>query len=137
MSTRTLRVNELLQRELSALLRRKYNADAAPITISAVEVTPDVREGKVFISITGDDDVAAEKMKWLRKHAKELRFALGDIIILKHMPVLTYHLDNVTERGNRILGLLDEIAIKEKAASGPVPPATEPDSGGDAPEPLI
>jgi ribosome-binding factor A len=123
MSTRTLRVNELLQRELSALLRRKYNADAAPITITAVEVTPDVREGKVYVSVTGDDEVAAERMKWLRKHARELRLALGDIIILKHMPVMTYHLDNVTERGNRILGLLDEIATKEKK---PAPAAKPP-----------
>jgi ribosome-binding factor A len=122
MSTRTLRVNELLQRELSALLRRKYNADAAPITITAVEVTPDVREGKVFVSVTGDDEVAADRMKWLRKHARELRLALGDIIILKHMPVLTYHLDTVTERGNRILGLLDEIATKDKKSA----PAAEP-----------
>ncbi|MCX6938956.1 MAG: ribosome-binding factor A [Verrucomicrobia bacterium] len=114
MSTRTLRVNELIQRELSNLLRRKYNSDAAPITITAVEVTPDVRLGKVFVSITGDDEQAADRMKWLRKHAKELRFALGDIIILKHMPVLTYELDTVTDRGNRILGLLDDISHKAK-----------------------
>jgi ribosome-binding factor A len=118
-STRVLRVNELIQRELSNLLRRKYNADAAPITITAVEVTPDVREGKVFVSITGDEEQAAERMKWLRKHAKELRFALGDIIILKHMPVLTYELDTVTDRGNRILGILDEITEAEKKKPAP------------------
>jgi ribosome-binding factor A len=129
MSTRTLRVNELIQRELSNLLRRKYNTDAAPITITAVEVTPDVRQGKVFVSITGDDEQAADRMKWLRKHARELRLALGDIIILKHMPVLTYELDMVTDRGNRILGLLDEIALKagkaevpEKSKSAPFAP---------------
>lgn len=121
-STRNLRVNELLQRELSSLLRRKYNADAAPITITAVEVTPDVRQGKVFVSVTGDEEQAEEKLKWLRKHAKELRFALGDIIILKHMPVLTYELDTVTDRGNRILGILDEISGQEKKK--PSPPAS-------------
>lgn len=126
MSTRTLRVNELLQRELSALLRRKYNADAAPITITAVEVTPDVREGKVYVCVTGDDEVAADRMKWLRKHARELRLALGEIIILKHMPVLTYHLDDVTERGNRILGLLDEIAAKARPAAPTAEPPPAP-----------
>jgi ribosome-binding factor A len=119
-STRVLRVNELIQREMSNLLRRKYNADAAPITITAVQCTPDVREAKVFVSITGDDEQTADRMKWLRKHNKELRFALGDIIILKHMPVFTFELDEVTDRGNRILGLLDEIAEKEKT---PAPPA--------------
>lgn len=120
-STRVLRVNELIQREMSNLLRRKYNADAAPITITAVQCTPDVREAKVFVSITGDDEQTAERVKWLRKHNKELRFALGDIIILKHMPVFTFVLDEVTDRGNRILGLLDEIAEKEKP---PAPPAS-------------
>jgi ribosome-binding factor A len=113
-STRNLRVNELILRELSNLLRRKYNADASAITLSAVEVTPDVREGKVYVSVTGDDDEAAAKLKWLRKHARELRLALGEIIILKHMPVLTYELDTVTDRGNRILGILDEIKGQKK-----------------------
>jgi ribosome-binding factor A len=120
-STRVLRVNELIQREMSNLLRRKYNADAAPITITAVQCTPDVREAKVFVSVTGDDEQTADRMKWLRKHNKELRFALGDIIILKHMPVFTFELDTVTDRGNRILGLLDEIEGKEKK---PAPPAS-------------
>ena len=121
MSTRTLRVNELIQRELSNLLRRKYNAEAASITITAVEVTPDVREGKIFVSVTGDDEQAADRMKWLRKHNKELRFALGEIIVLKHMPVFTFELDTVTDRGNRILGILDEIAVKEKKPSSTPP----------------
>lgn len=113
-STRILRVNELIQRELSNLLRRRYKDEAAPITITAVEVTPDTRYGKVFVSITGDEEQTEDRLKWLRKHAKELRFALGEIIVIKHMPVLTYEVDTVTERGNRILGILDEIAESEK-----------------------
>mgnify|MGYP001301584282 CR=1 FL=1 len=113
-STRILRVNELIQRELSNLLRRRYKDDAASITITAVEVTPDIRQGKVFVSITGDEEQTADRMKWLRKHAKELRFALGEIIVIKHMPVLSYELDTVVERGNRVLGILDEIAEQEK-----------------------
>jgi ribosome-binding factor A len=124
-STRQLRVNELILRELSNLLRRKYNEDAAAITLSAVEVTPDVREGKVFVSITGDDELSAAKLKWLRKHARELRLALGEIIILKHMPVLTYELDIVTDRGNRILGILDDI----KGQSTPPSPHSAPPGG--------
>lgn len=118
-SNRTLRVNELIQRELSNLLRRRYKDDAAPITITAVEVTPDTRQGKVFVSVTGDDEQTADRLKWLRKHSKELRLQLGDIIVLKHMPVLTYELDTVTDRGNRILGVLDEIAEQEKRKPAP------------------
>ena len=60
-STRVLRVNELIQRELSNLLRRRYKDDSAPITITAVEVTPDTRQGKVFVSITGDEEQTEEQ----------------------------------------------------------------------------
>jgi ribosome-binding factor A len=119
-TTRVLRVNELIQQELSSLLRRKYNADAASITILAVNCTPDVREGKVYVTVTGDEAQTADRMKWLRKHARELRYALGEIIVLKHMPVLTYELDTVVERGNRILGVLDDIARRETPPPPPV-----------------
>ena len=47
MSNRTLRVNELIQREMSAILRKRYQAEALPITIASIEVTPDLLEAKV------------------------------------------------------------------------------------------
>ncbi|RRJ95423.1 ribosome-binding factor A [Opitutaceae bacterium TAV4] len=119
MSTRQLRVNELIQRELSGILRKRYQEEAALITISGVSVTPDTREGKVFVSVTGDADFAQQKLRWLRKHAQELRFELGRTIVLKHMPVLTYQLDIATDRGNRILDLLDQIAGEEKSKTPP------------------
>ena len=119
MSNRTLRVNELIQRELSEILRKHYQAEATVITIGSVEVTPDLREGKVFVGVLGDADVAAQKLRWLRRHAQELRFELGRRIVLKFMPQLTYVLDETTERGNRILHLLDEIERKEGKPATP------------------
>lgn len=119
MSTRTLRVNELIQRELGLILRQRYKDEAVTITVIAVEVTPDVREGRVFVSITGDDALAEDRLRWLRKNAHDIRFELGRRIILKHMPVLRYQLDHSTERGNRILGLLDELATEEKTQQPP------------------
>lgn len=122
MSTRQLRVNELLQRELSQLLRRDHRDEAAMITITGVDVTPDIREGKVFVSITGDDDFCADRMRWLRRHARELRQALSQRVVLKNMPLLTYQRDVSTARGNRVLALLDEIQAKENPAEGTPPP---------------
>ena len=48
MSTRTLRVNELLQRELSDILRKQYQEEAVAITITGVQVSPDLHEGRVL-----------------------------------------------------------------------------------------
>lgn len=115
MSTRTLRVNELIQRELSDILRKHYQTEATPITITGVEVSPDLHEGRVFVGITGDEKTTEDRMGWLRKHAKEFRFELGRRIVLKHMPLFTYELDISTARGNRILAVLDQIAEADKA----------------------
>ncbi|MFH1497980.1 MAG: 30S ribosome-binding factor RbfA [Verrucomicrobiota bacterium] len=115
MSTRILRVNELIHREIGAVLRKRYQSEAVTITITGVEVTPDLQHGKVFVSVTGDDDHVAERFNWLRHHAKEIRHELARNLVLKQMPLLTYHIDTSTERGNRVLGLLDELTAQEKA----------------------
>ncbi|MDX2187919.1 MAG: 30S ribosome-binding factor RbfA [Opitutaceae bacterium] len=109
MSNRTLRVNELIQRELSAILRKNYQAEAAAITISAVDVAPDLRDGLVWIAVLGDTTVAEEKLRWLKKRHNEIREELGRRIVLKYMPKFTFRLDQTTARGNRVLSILDEI----------------------------
>ncbi len=113
MSNRILRVNELLQREMSAILRKHYQVEAVTITITSIEVTPDLLEGKVFVAIMGDEAAVTAKLRWLKKHSQEIRFELGRRVVLKHMPKFTYEIDTTTARGNRILGILDEIDTKE------------------------
>ncbi len=119
MSTRILRVNELIHREIGAYLRKHHQSEAATITITGVEVTPDLHHGKVYVSVTGDDAHIEDRFKWLRHHAKEIRHELARNLVLKQMPLLTYQIDTSTERGNRILGLLDELAAEEKAKQSP------------------
>ena len=116
MSNRTLRVNELIQRELSDILRKRYQTEAVILTITGVEVAPDLRDGRVYVAVMGDAEVAKQKLRWLRSVAQELRTELGRRIVLKYMPKFVYTLDETTARGNRILQVLDEI--------GEAPPAT-------------
>ena len=125
MSNRTLRVNELLQRELSDILRKQYKDEAVAITITGVQVSPDLHEGKVFVAVTGDEEETAKCLRWLKHNSKDLRFELGRRIVLKYMPHFTYSVDVTTERGNRILSVLDEIAAQDKARNEAQPPAAE------------
>ena len=124
MSNRTLRVNELIQREMSSILRKRYQAESLAITIASIEVAPDLLEAKVYVSVLGDEAEAEKKLRWLRKNSQEIRFELGRTIVLKHMPKFTYELDVSTARGNRILGILDEIEAKEKTK-----PSAPPEAG--------
>lgn len=113
MSNRTIRVNELIQRELSDILHRRYQAETVALTITEVRVAPDLRDARLFVSIIGTDEVVKEKLRWLKNHLHDLRMELGERIVLKYMPRFTIAIDKSTGRGNRILQVLDEIGVSE------------------------
>jgi ribosome-binding factor A len=113
MSNRTIRVNELIQRELSDILHRRYQNETVALTITEVRVAPDLRDGRVFVSIIGNEAVVKQKLGWLRDNLHDLRMELGRRIVLKYMPRFTVVLDKSTGRGNRILQVLDEIGVPE------------------------
>jgi len=119
MSNRTIRVNELIQRELSDILHRRYQSEAVALTITEVRVAPDLRDARLFISIIGNEEFVEQKLRWFRAKLPDLRLELGRRIVLKFMPRFTVTLDKSTVRGNRILAALDEL--------GPVS-STEPAS---------
>ena len=114
MSNRTVRVNELVQREISDILRKRYQSEAVAITISEVRVSPDLRDARVFVSVVGSEEVAEEKLRWLRSKAGEIREEVGRRIVLKYLPKFDYMLDKSAIRGARILQVLDEIEHPRK-----------------------
>jgi len=121
MSNRTLRVNELIQREISDILRKRYQSEAVAVTITEVRVSPDLRDARVFVSIVGDDDTVEKKLRWLKQQARDIREEVARRIVLKYLPKFDYVLDKSTTRSTRILGLLDEV----------VGPETPPKPEGD------
>lgn len=113
MSNRLLRVNELLQREISAFLRKRYTSEAVSITITGVEITGDLREAKVFYSVLGDDTAAERAGKWLLGRRDEIREMLAKNVVIRHVPLLAFIHDNHAPRTLRVETLLGEIDRKE------------------------
>ncbi|MCX6951509.1 MAG: 30S ribosome-binding factor RbfA [Verrucomicrobia bacterium] len=109
MSNRTIRVNELVQRELSDILHRHFQTEAVTITITDVKVSPDLHDARVFINVIGDADTAEKKLRWLRTKAVEIRQELGRRIVLKFLPKFEYVLDQGAIRGERTRQLIDEL----------------------------
>ena len=109
MSNRTVRVNELVQRELNDILHKRYQSEAVAITVTEVRVAPDLRDARVFVSVVGDEDEVTAKMAWLRSKAPAIREEVGRRIILKYLPKFEYVVDKSAARGARILQVLDEI----------------------------
>jgi ribosome-binding factor A len=128
-TARTLRLNELLHRELSALLHSEHQAESVAITIGGVDVAPDLTGCRVFVAVTGDDEMTEDRLRWLRRMAGRFRAELSRRIVLKHLPALTFELDVATSRGNRILAVLDEITAKAPPAS----PSAADTAEGNAP----
>ena len=120
MSNRTIRINELVQRELSDILRKRYQAETVNVTITEVRVAPDLRDARVFVSILGDDDAIEQKLWWLRKQAADIRREISRRIVLKYLPKFEYRLDKTTAKSARLLAMMDDM---EKA--NPSPPAAE------------
>lgn len=127
MSNRTVRINELVRRELNEILRRRYQAESVALTITEVRVAPDLRDARVFVAVVGDASVAQEKLRWLRQRAPAIRDEIGRRVVLKFLPRFEYRLDESIRRSQRVLQILDEIERTEKAA--PTPAAPPPGAG--------
>ncbi len=123
MSNRTVRVNELVQRELSAILRQRYQSETVAVTITEVRVSPDLRDARVFVSVIGDEDTAIQKLRWLRTKATDIRQEVGRRIVLKFLPKFEYRLDESTERSTRMQRLLDDMGPAATTETDPVEPS--------------
>lgn len=79
------------------------------ISITDVELTKDLRYGKVFYSVLGDNTMRDKATQYFEKQTKNLRMEVASRIRVKFIPELKYLYDNSIERGQRIDQLLNQI----------------------------
>jgi ribosome-binding factor A len=108
MKHRMLRVNEVVRRELSTIITRDLKFDDVLVTLNQVDVTPDLKNAHVFVSVLGKGSPKAviEKLETQRTN---LQAELAKKVVLKFTPHLVFHLDNSTKRGARVFEILQEI----------------------------
>ena len=112
-SNRINRINEEIQKELSALLRnlKDPRIQDTMISITRVETTPDLRYTKVYVSFL-QEDKASEAMKGLKSAAGYLRRQLGTNLRLRYAPEIVWALDDSITYGARMLGLINSLGVK-------------------------
>ncbi len=108
MKHRLLRVNELLKRELSALLVRELTFENLLVTVNQVDVTPDLKHAHVYVSVLGSKG-RKEVLPKLEASRVQLQGALSKHVVLKYTPHLVFHLDDSIERGSRVLEIMQQI----------------------------
>lgn len=110
MRRRQRRVSELIHRELSTLLLLEVrDPRLADITITAVEITPDLLIARIYFSVLGDEDQAQEALAGLQSAGGYLRTQLAGRVRLRFVPELVFELDRSAEYGRRIDELLTQI----------------------------
>ena len=109
MTDRTARLDELLQQEISRiLLREVHDPRIGFVTVTRVEVAPDLRNARVWVSIIGQPEERRAAYRALRHAMPFVRHELG-VLRLKRVPELHLHLDESVERGTRVLQILDDL----------------------------
>ncbi len=109
------RVNALLQRELGTIISEELrDPRIAFSTVTAVEITDDLRSAKVHVSVLGDDEQIASTMTALEEAKPYLRHQLGSRTELRYVPELSFVNDRSAERSARISTLLREAREQEK-----------------------
>lgn len=114
--SRNRRVAELIQRELATQIPKFIlDKEIGLVTISGVDVSPDLKNAKVFVTAIGNtlsnDAVAAR----LNDHAGHFRQVLSRVIILRSMPRLQFVFDHSLEQASRLSALIDTLKTGENA----------------------
>ena len=112
-SNRITRINEEIQKELSALLRtvKDPRVQDTMISITRVETTPDLRYTKVYVSFLQEERVK-DAMAGLKSAAGYLRRQLGHNLQLRYSPEIVWSEDDSITYGARMLKLINSLEVK-------------------------
>ena len=112
-SNRINRINEEIQKELSALLRtvKDPRVQDTMISITRVETTPDLRYTKVYVSYLQEERVK-DAMAGLKSAAGYLRRQLGHNLQLRYSPEIVWSEDDSITYGARMLKLINSLEVK-------------------------
>lgn len=108
-TNRPRRVGALLKRELAEIISREVNdPNVGSVTITSVDVAPDLKKAKVYFTCWQDDENHQKTTEGLNHAAGFLRHCLRDRVELRNIPLLTFLYDESIERGSRISKLIDD-----------------------------
>lgn len=110
-SVKNTRINGEVQRELAEILREEIKDPRIPelVSVVAVEVTPDLKECKAWISVYGDEETQANAIAGLNSAAGFVRKELARRINLRNTPDIRFILDQSIAYGVRMSQRIDEV----------------------------
>ncbi len=109
MATRRLdKVNELMKREIGTFVAKEFEWPGTIVSILGVEITEDLREGRVWVGVVGRMH-PSQVIEKLSKHRGDIQHAVSRRVTLRCTPRLSFRHDNSAQRGVDMVNLLDDI----------------------------
>ncbi len=109
MATRRLdKVNELMKREIGTFVQKEFEWPGTIVSILDVEITEDLKEGRVWVGVVGRMAPAQVIEKLSRKRG-DIQRAVSRRVVMRNTPKLTFRHDDSARRGVSMVNLLDDI----------------------------
>ena len=120
-SIKNTRINGEVQKELSTLIRGEIKDPRIhPMTsVTAVEVAPDLKTCRAYISVLGSWEAKKATMDGLNSAEGYIRRLLAKNLNLRNTPEIRFILDESIEYGVNMSKLIDDVARKDASARGP------------------
>lgn len=107
---RNRRVADQIQRELAMYIQREMSDSHLKfVTISTVDVSPDLANAKVYVTNLLDDVNQEQVVSELNEQAGHFRHLLSQKLTLRSVPKLNFVFDNSVKRGNHLVALIDSL----------------------------
>ena len=120
-SIKNTRINGEVQKELSKIICEEIKDPRIhPMTsVMAMEVAPDLKTCKAFISVLGNDEAKQSTIKGLKNAEGYIRRELARTLNLRNTPEIRFILDESIEYGVNMSKLIDDVMMKDSKASQP------------------
>jgi len=113
---RTVRVAEVLRKELAACMSQSLDLEGLLITISSIDLPPDMKQAFVYISTLKPDLEEQTALAVLNRNRKAWQSSIGRRLGTKFTPQLIFRFDHAIERGDRVMEILSSLDLDAKAA---------------------
>ena len=114
-SIKNTRINGEVQRELSNIIRElKDPRIGIMTTVTAVEVAPDLKTCKAYISVLGDEESQQATLAGLKSAEGYIRSKLAKNINLRNTPEIRFVLDQSIEYGVNMSKLIDDVNRQQR-----------------------
>ena len=112
---RSDRVGDLVKRGIAEMLvRGELGVDFGFVTVTKIEMSNDLKNAKVFISIHGDEEEKKKQFKKLMENKKRMRYLVAKNIDLRYTPNLKLYRDDSLDNSIKVQKLLYDIEHGEK-----------------------